>query len=44
MPVGIYRRSGAFTTSNSSYGFGQIMARAFYYTQTAFTGLNNADQ
>ncbi len=39
MPVGAFIGDPkAFTTSNSSYGFGQIMARAFYYTQTAFTG------
>jgi hypothetical protein len=39
MPIGAFIGDPkAFTTTNSSYGFGQIMARAFYYTQSIFSG------
>jgi hypothetical protein len=39
LPIGAFIGDPqAFTTTNSSYGFGRIMARAFYYTQSIFSG------
>lgn len=39
MPIGAFIGDPqAFTTTNSSYGFGRVMARAFYYSQSIFSG------